>query len=85
MFVRRLMAGALLIDPVDEPGPVRLDGTAATLWWTVAEARNGIGRDELVDELASVYDADPAAIAAEVADAVAVLVGHGAIDDLDDD
>ncbi|MDH3707663.1 MAG: PqqD family protein, partial [Acidimicrobiia bacterium] len=70
------MSGAVLIDPVDRPGLLRLDGTAAALWAVLSGADGGIADHDLADALAREYAVAPDAIAGDIATAVQSLLDH---------
>lgn len=79
VFERWVMGGAVLVDPVDGDGMIRLDGTAAALWELVAGAADGIDEATLVATLADAYDTTPEAIEADVKAAIDQLVEHTAV------
>ncbi|MDH4168871.1 MAG: PqqD family protein [Acidimicrobiia bacterium] len=78
VFERWLMDGAVLIDPVHQPGSLRLDGSAAALWEALPTDGGAISRSDLVSQLTRHYDVSPERIADDVAAAVESLVQHGA-------
>ena len=78
VFERWLMGGAVLIDPVEQPGLIRLDGTAAVLWEVLSGAADGITDEALVETLATEYAVAPDSIRPDVDTAVNSLLDHGA-------
>ncbi|MDH3707915.1 MAG: PqqD family protein [Acidimicrobiia bacterium] len=76
---RWLMDGVVLVDPVEQPGLLRLEGTAAALWDIVAAAPGGVDETDLVQALATEYAVTTEAIRVDVDAAVELLVVHGAV------
>lgn len=76
---RWLIDGVVLLDPVHQPGLLRLEGTGATLWHVLSGAPEGIDDDELVATLATEYGVAPDAVRADIERAVDQLAAHGAV------
>lgn len=75
---RRLLDGVLLMHARGSFEPIRLNGTAASIWYATADPGD---EAEIVQRVAAVYGADPNDIEVSVRAALAELCADGVLVD----